>query len=79
MARTVTVTANAYRPSEALAAVKRELRKQGIEYSRSDVDRANGEQRPDDQVAIVVTRDSMGRAVPAHLRRTYRVTVTVAK
>jgi hypothetical protein len=76
MSRTVTLTANAYRPSEALQAVKSELRRQGIAYTRSDVDRAQGEQLPDERVAIVVTRSSDGRLVPAHLRRTYRVTVT---
>lgn len=67
------ISANAYRPSDAITAVKMECRKWGIKARNFDFERAT-EQLPDDKVAIVVTRTSDRSMVPASSRRTVYVT-----
>ena len=75
--RTITITANAYRASEAQTAIRTELRKRGVSGFRITEVVRNEDERPDDKVAIVVTTSSDGRPVSSALRRTYRATVLI--
>lgn len=73
------ISANAYRPADALNAVRRECAKRGIKARKFSVERA-AEQRDDQHVAIVVLNTGGTTWNPSRsLCRTYIVSFEVVK
>lgn len=70
------VTANAYRASDAINAVSRELNKRGYSARKFEATLLPIHQ-PDAEVAIVCLTTSDGSRIAAKDRRTYMVTFTI--